>query len=1402
MPDYTRPKEGFRFVLGGTNTKDTPDAIPPTKYSALQNVRSTASKQIRTRPGYVQVFRASNNTYVTDIRAYTGLMTDNLPRLLAHSADGTIWLDTSVQVGNLAGNGTFGASLLPFRPKESPQPWMYIGSFGDYQKFSAPDANNNVTQYKVGIAEPQQSLNAGPQPMLFKDFSNIGWNATGNASNLNSATRSSDTTGAVIPDPAVSTRQYVQFGNNANASYQMGEIVSFNNSANAVVMEVIPAVQGNLTIQAIRYASGNNGACVIVPSQMPMGALGNANPAIDILSSLQRGSLLRLGGNETVLVRDVIPGPNSLFAFETSTNNTWAANNSIAGLPSLAIDSANAVPSAVPIGANYITANFTAGLGMVTQNFSVPNPFVAPYTGSNNTFPQQDDYIHFSLNVSDPTQLIQILVMFNLDAQNFTDNVLYYAVRPSDFAAVLSGNDNNTVLSEILQAAENEIIGSLAPAGQGVPVQTSVGASQWLEVMLPVSSLTRLGNDQTRTLANCNAVRLQVNCQNNISVGWSSFWVGGGSGPDTGNNGAPYQYQAVPLSSVTGIRGNPTAVMYYGVEAVRQPILVKTSLLTAYDPQFDTWEVSRYGGSITSYRFLGTVPTGTDFIDTYFDDTAEAGAPVDNDNTEPWPAIDVPWKVTSSQATITAYGNQLVVSAYSAWPATIPNWLPGTVFQIGGQNAFTLRFRPSRLSSTSYLFIFEECIGSGVQSQVYVLEPDVAAQPLPYLWGPNEYGDVFGVGSFFRPGTVQWCKQYGPDAAPPYNTLELCAPSEPLLAGESIGVGVELVASSYRWWQLYFRPGQNGSSSYYQVEAKVGKRLASPLGKCVEGGKFYFWSTDGICVTDGGEAQSLTDADLYNLFPHGGTQGVNVIRNGVTFYAPNYALASLFRLAIREGLLYATYLDMNGVPQNLICNLADGAWSIDRYRDLMTTVYAIEQPRGTITSVPESLYPAVILGDQFGKVWKLQDFTNDGGNNNGAPIQGVGITFEYDGGDLRSNQQWGDLFVDGYFPNGASATPMSQSVPVGNATVIPASGNRQFVPVSLGGEELLNFVGLEMVWTDDFSKNSNPTTLYAWQPSYVDKPETTQDRFSDWEDFGATQYVRGVIIHADTFGANKTLVVRSDDGTAHNFAGGPAVGQINHSGEQEFTYYFTAPFATHMVRDEPRDLAPWRRFSFKYITDPWPPLKAIDSPWLNMGTPAAKWVQGAVIPLDTNGNNVTIGIQSSDGIGINISANTTPLEKTPVAFSWPPFIAHEIQLRPANNVRIWYDEIIWVFEPTPEVAKTWVTQWTACGQKGYFHIPRIEASYSSTAPVTLQLTSYDGTSPQTITLPSTGGVTQRLLVTFTLNKGTLYKFSATSTRGFQMFLDDWIVYVGAWERQAGYELYRNLGAEFGDKARI
>lgn len=1292
--EFKRPTEGFRAAFGGIDIRDVPDAIPQGKFSAAQNIRSTGSNSIRTRPGYVPLFYAGSNA-TTDIRGYSTLLTDSLPRFLARDSAGAVWLDSGALVGNLGGNAGYGASMIPFRPSESPQSWMYVGTEGDYQKFSAPTANNVVTQYKVGIAEPQVAVDAAPMTWNFTPFTGVAanWVAVGTANNATDGTQFTDTLGACFQDPVLPTRWYVQVGSN-NAVYSIGQQLNVNGIANVLVNDVFPPLGGSgLTVQAVIYDA--NGIATVTLNQV-------SDSESPILSGLRRGSILSIAGTHVFisgsacLVLGVITGPNGELAFQTAAAGI-VVGAAVSGLLAIAIDGGGASYfSGELVSPKYISSVLGNGTAQLIQE--ITNPFATKLPGNQNAYPQQDDYVHVRVYFSNPTVLVQLLIMFSLDAFNdYTQDMVYYAVRPSDLVQVPSGNQ--TLLPAILQAAENELIGELPTAGNiASPSQLAAGNNQWSDIQFPISAMTRIGSEQSKTLADCSGVSFLINVNNTVTFSFGGLWVGGGGQPDVGNNGAPYQYQCVPLASSTGVRGNPTPVMRYGVSPMRQQVLVKTSALNAsYDSQIDTWEVNRYGGAVTSYRQIGTVPVGQDFVDDVFDDAATAGNPLAIDNTEPWPSIDVPWRQTTN---VVAFGPFLTVTG-SPLPATMSRWLPGTIFQVGGQQAYTLRSRPM-VSGTTVTFEFEECIGSGPQSSVFVLEPNVARQLLPYLWGPDAYGTVFGSGDPLRPGVVQWAKQYAPDAVPSSQTQELSPPSEPQMGGEVIA-GISLAASSLRWWALYFQAG--GTPAYTAVEVPMGKRLASPFGKCSDGQALYFWATDCIAMTGGqGPAKSLTDDDLYTLFPHGGLSGKNVTRGPVTFYAPDYSRATTFRMAVREGILYALYQDSTGTPRMLVGQIKQNgaiAWSQDSYAAKMTTVYAIEQPKGTLELAP-ALYPAVVMGANNGAVVKLQDLSNDGAN----PISGFLYTPEWDGGDLRMNELWGDHYVDVLSPSGMTVTPVNQGNNVAPPTVIAASNGRQFVPVSLGGGRLLNFLGLTFSWVDNFISQNNASHLYAWQPSLAEQVETITDRAGDWTDCGTpdNKFFQGVKIDADTFNATKQLlIVDADTGATHALQPEPIV----HNGRQTIAYSFATPFLAHSVKDVPQDMVPWRRFGIEYI-----------------------------------------------------------------------------------------------WQPTPEAVYTWTTQWTALGGRGYKHIARIEASFNTTQAALLLVQSYDGQSPDVLNLPPSGGNTQKLLLTLTFNKGQLYRFSATSSGRFQIFLEDFIVWRGEWGRDGAYEPYRLLGGSFGDKAPI
>src|SRR5258708_39739369 len=95
---------------------------------------------------------------------------------------------------------------------------------------------------------------------------------------------------------------------------------------------------------------------------------------------------------------------------------------------------------------------------------------------------------------------------------------------------------------------------------------------------------------------------------NTVFVSIDSIYVTGGFQPDVGDIGAPYLYRVRPRSSLTGVKGNPSPATRYGVNPRRWEIIVDLPS-ASYDSQIDTWDVFRYGGSVTSWRFVGSTPS-------------------------------------------------------------------------------------------------------------------------------------------------------------------------------------------------------------------------------------------------------------------------------------------------------------------------------------------------------------------------------------------------------------------------------------------------------------------------------------------------------------------------------------------------------------------------------------------------------------------------------------------------------------------------------------------------------------------------------------------------------------------------------------------------------------------------
>ena len=746
-----QPKTGFRFEFGGVNLTSVPDSLEPPKFSSALNVRGYSPNSIRTRPGYSKLFGTSNNNSgapITDVQSLTAIQTDNNPAFLLRDANGNVWLgqpgnNTAAHVGNMNGAQGYGASMLPWRPSQSPQTWVYVATEGDYQKFSAPGNNNTVTQFKVGIEEPQVALDGQVLAGAFTSFlgNNSNWVASGTATLTGNGNLITDTVAGVpIGDPVVPSRVSVPV---SIPYYLTNSIINWtdgNGTGGAIVQDVIPPI-ATCTVQAIYYDSGNNGSCQVVTPSLPIGE-GPTSPTI--LGSLRRGAIVTIGNNsssESVLVLSATAGPNGSAMFECSTSATRSANDTITGVQcfvmqtgaipisagdSIFMPSVNSTITGAPGG----TVN-TSGTAVAWASGSL---FLASWIG----LPIVINGVAYTIaSVPSPTSID------THDLSRQSERSHLYCRWPKH------GNPDADSFGESLccryRRAPVLPNGRRLRAPGGFGLERRGASSDPDRLHLRYLRDIHVHDDGTRESGGRRPERNRVPdfrsrafrneyqpCKLHGGPNFSqtaalqtfdiaSLAVMGGYLPDIGETGAPYQYRYTGRSLTTGATSNPSPAMRYGVSPRRESVALLlpfvSDAIPGGDPQVDVWDIYRYGGSLTSYQYVGTGIPGGDFIDNYFDDTVQAGAPLPTQNYEPWPSVDVPWSATSGGgASITVTGTHVVVSGPTVWPGTILRWLPGTLVLFDEQTGYTLRTRPTQINSTSYLFDLQDLSGACLQA--------------------------------------------------------------------------------------------------------------------------------------------------------------------------------------------------------------------------------------------------------------------------------------------------------------------------------------------------------------------------------------------------------------------------------------------------------------------------------------------------------------------------------------------------------------------------------------------------------------------------------------------------------------------------------------------------------------
>lgn len=1197
MAEFQHKGERFE-IRGGLCTSQPPDALDPGQYAFMQNVRGYSDGTIMTRPGYEKFFDIPFSSAPTNVAAYANVNS----RYLAIS-DGSVFLDDGSLVGGGFGVGVNIPMMIPYRPNQSPDSWMYISNATQYRKYSSPfPVTNDVTEQKVGIAEPQAPVDAAIYTSNFTPISTgpaVSYTSGGTASGVTDTPKVADTVAAVFQDPALpsgSLNEYIVQTTSATQDYQKAEFISIGTADVNVfqVKDVFLPLASPLTIDSITYFSGTTGSCVIVPSNVGItDELNNVGQSIfsqALLASIRRGTLLTLGGTETVMVLGVANGINGSIAIYASTTSNHAAGEAITGNKAIRVTESSLFNGGTPqaptagqtISAHCAAFGLTTGVGWIQSPVGTTSPF-----SSNDIAYQGQDYIHFSMWFDDLSKITECKIMFDIGDGSFTQNFLYMTLRPADFVQSISNTLTQLGAAQLSAQRQQIDLASRQSGQNAASYQTAGGNQQWSDVIFPISELIRVGNDQTLSLLNVNSYRVQVQVNANVNVRFHTVDVFGGYSPDIGNTGIGFKYRIRPRSSLTGAKGNPSPEMRYFVNPRRD--LVKVILPTTYsDTQVDLWDIFRIGGTLDKYTLVGTVDLAAgEFLDNYASGSIVNSEKLEYDNLEPWPTLDVPLGVNNAviSGTIISFSIFDITTRQSSYLSDISRYLPGNIIKVG-QQAYTLYKRPT-LALPKITFEIVENAGF-TNSPLSIYEPLMANQNLPIIWGPTEQGGtIFGAGDPNRPGNVSFCKNFNADSIPSEYTVELSTPSEPITAGELLN-GESFVFSALRCWAL--RPSFGSVNQYSQRQIPTGVGCVGRFAICTDGKFIYFVARDGIYLTGGGQAVPLTTKDdIYSLFPHDGVAGEAYEYAGNTLYPPLYdpAFIEKFRLTYSNGFLYFDYPDTNGGISHLVYDLKLKSWFVDTFAETITFHYGVPQMNGErfILAGHETATPNT--GSIVQEKLNIDDV--------GIPISCFVATRETTEGDLRSKKLFGDVGINLQPIEAVSVTPYTLNAASGATQVYgPTASRLAEAVVSLGGGTKLYSLGLTFSWTH--TGTGSPTTLFQWVPSVIDKPETIVDRATDWtstETLG-NKFFQGLLLECDAYGQSITFNIQDADTMALH---GPFTATFD--GQQTKTFSFDTPFLAHSVRLVPVASNPFEVFTVQYIYEPYPEAATT---WRSEGT--------------------------------------------------------------------------------------------------------------------------------------------------------------------------------------------------------
>jgi hypothetical protein len=1437
MADYVR--KAIRLILRGLVLSRPIDLLTAGEMAVARNVRSYIGGTVQQRPGQVAInatpLTPTGNAAIHSIRR----LNDDLsgaanPYLRVVGAGTGLYAGTTFTGTELTAIATgFDSNpltLIPYRPTQSPEPFMYVGNANKLGK-----VKDDRTYRNMGIAPPTgppTGPGSSPIPALSSFQSTtvetgivtaVSWVAgPGLFAVTNTVGFPTDTITAALYDAGSTGWACIGIASPGDSRlYQVGAMVTMDSNTEVVIIDSVFTSIKSTTIAAITYDSGSTGLCTIQLASHKRKAL-----VPNVLIRLNNGG----GTDEYVRVLSVNFGSDDIPSLRCSTVNTHTAAETVTGLTSFRAFFANSHAAASTLTwrmlnvSNLLIADGATVIASATRTISLDLSNIGGR-------PLQDsDQMNLDVYLSDPffTNVIQeVQFQIDIDDGTFLRNYFYVPVRPSTFNPLVTGSalaqtaksakiasqqigdaetsTDETAASERLRLqrklakviskgniskAENirKRIADLSPApdpattdpgspGSGQPV---LGTNSFTPIRIKIGDLQRIGSDLSKTLASVAAIRVRITFVNNtgsaipddtLDVVFGAWWVGGSFGPDSGEANPGYIYRYRYRASESGAISRPSPATRSAILPQRQRVQLVAA--ASADAQVDKIDWFRFGGTLTDWRYVGTGPNTTATFNDDFPDDSIGNQGLEFDRYQPFPVVDLPRTGTCnvSGTSVTRTAGDLFNVNWAPGSRTIVNGVPASIY---------------RVISTSLLETVEN-IGALSNVSFFLPDPLIQGQPLPAMWGPFIDSDgairFLACGATSQEGTLFVTTGNDPDSAPAgVAGNEITSPSEPLMNG-CIFDGRAWVFSNLRLFHVTIGSildvDQSPITAIRFQEVPNSRGLFARYGLCVTPQGIVFIASDGIYITNGGFPESLTD-DLYPIFPHDGQPGVAT--GGVN--PPDFSLPNAMGLDYGDGFVKFWYTDTGGVRRTLVRDMTAGGrasldarltvvggWvSLDTYAAPISCHY-YEEGRGLHSELG---------GGTDGRLYSLTGTTDAGAVTITSQVR-LGA---FDGGDSRAQKLWGDAMLDYASAGNVTATiGFDNYITLLTAQTLGAKAARipqailDIPTISNGvGQEAVN-ITVDLVWTD-------PTAvIYEWQPAYLARPENVLRRVTDDDNLGyaGPKYIRGITIEADTLNVVKDVLIQGDTGTngvMTTQAG--TLSSIRHSGRARIDYAFATPFVAHLVRMLPNDTDPFKLYDWQWVFDQYPPLDALITSWTDDGWDGPKWLEGIRLTADTANLPVNVTIQyDGETNGPVISATHNGQVTIDYAFA-SPIIAHNFRIVPSGNIRIF--KVEWIWEKEAPLVTDYISQVATDEQKSFCHIRDGEFGYIATADITLTIV-LDGTD-YTYILPHGSGLFRKFYLPFQPIKFKARQYKFHSSAGFRLYRKTCWMRMKPWGGQA------------------